>query len=133
MTYFGKVFTLERNENFEEFINSVGLPSEKAELSTKTKPSLKLEKDGDTYTLTAFSENFKREIKFKSGVEFDEEIVPGTKVKSTITAEGDKLTHVQETADGTATYVREFSDKQVVVTLTNTKWNGVARRYYKAI
>lgn len=38
------------------------------------KPSFKITKDGDTYTLTTTTPEKTKETKFKSGVEFDEMI-----------------------------------------------------------
>ncbi|VVC96085.1 unnamed protein product [Leptidea sinapis] len=67
MSFLGKVYDLERNENFEEYIKSLDLSAETADLFLKTKPSIKLVKNGDTYTLTSFCNEFRKELKFKSG------------------------------------------------------------------
>ncbi|CAF4802244.1 unnamed protein product [Pieris macdunnoughi] len=130
MAYFGKVFTLEKNENFEGFINSLGLPKEKVDSYVKSKSSQKIEKDGDGYIITSTTSLGVTEMKFKPGVEFDQQLVPEIVTKNVITVDGDKFTQVQKAGGKTITYVREFSPDNLVVTITSDFWDGVAKRIY---
>jgi hypothetical protein len=49
---------------------------------TGFKPKTKIEKNGDTYTITTMSPSGDRTVEFKSGVEFQEEFAPGIKVST---------------------------------------------------
>ena len=51
-------------------------------------------------------------IKFKLGEEFEEERADGTKVKSTITIEGNKMTHVMK-GDPESTITREINGDEM--------------------
>ncbi|XP_038216448.1 fatty acid-binding protein 1-like [Zerene cesonia] len=132
MAFFGKLYTLERNENFEEFIKSLNLPQEQSEGFINSKPSQKIEKDGDYYIITTNSRRGTTEIKFKDGVEFDEVFSPEITTKNTITVDGNKFTQVQSLGDKSVTYVREYTPEQLVVTVTSNFWDGIAKRYYVA-
>lgn len=77
-------------------------------------PVVTLQKEGDEYVLTSDS-TFKHVVlKFKPGVEFDQETPDGRKVKSTITVDGNTLHEVQKGADGKQTVIdRTFSNDEV--------------------
>lgn len=51
-----------------------GVPDDKAEILLRAKPSQKLIKNGDKYTLSVITAEYTRDVAFKSGVEFDEDI-----------------------------------------------------------
>lgn len=51
-----------------------GVPDDKAEILLRAKPSQKLVKNGNKYTLSVITAEYTRDTTFKSGVEFDEEI-----------------------------------------------------------
>lgn len=51
----------------------IGVPAEKIQEVTKSKPTQKLEKSGDGYVLTTIDDKT-TELKFKEGVEFDEKL-----------------------------------------------------------
>lgn len=51
-------------------------------------------------------------IKFKLGEEFEEERADGTKVKSVITIDGNKMTHVMK-GEPESTIVREFNGDEM--------------------
>ncbi|CAG4932615.1 unnamed protein product [Colias eurytheme] len=133
MAFLGKVYTLDRNENLEEYIKALKLPEDKAQSFLNRKDSQKLDKVGDEYVLTLIYSSGPVEIKFKSGVEFDEQIRPTITARSTFTVEGNTVTHVQKFADGNIiTYVREFTPEQFVMTITTNFWSGSCKQIYVA-
>ncbi|KMZ04221.1 uncharacterized protein Dsimw501_GD20655, isoform C [Drosophila simulans] len=75
------------------------------------------------------SENFDEYMK-ELGVEFDEETLDGRNVKSIITLDGNKLTQEQK-GDKPTTIVREFTDNELITTLTIGSVKCV--RVYKAV
>lgn len=77
-------------------------------------PVVCLKKEGDEYVLTSESTFKNITIKFKPGVEFDQETADGRKVKATITVEGNKLHEVQKGADGKETIIdRTFTEDEI--------------------
>ncbi|CAG9791550.1 unnamed protein product [Diatraea saccharalis] len=133
MAYLGKEFTVEKDENYAEFIKSLGLPEAEAAHFIAYKPVTKLEKNGDTYKITTVTSNGTRVAEFKSGVEFDEELKPGFTVRTKYVVNGDTITQ-DMTKDGkSTTYKREFSPDKMKLTITSSFWDGVAYRYYKLV
>lgn len=54
----------------------LGLPKEKAENYINSKPTQKIEKDGDGYVLTTTTGHGVTEMRFKPGVEFEQKFTP---------------------------------------------------------
>ncbi|KAJ0173161.1 hypothetical protein K1T71_011337 [Dendrolimus kikuchii] len=53
--------------------------------------------------------------------------------KTTVIVDGNTVTQVSKFPDGKIlTFKGEYSGDDLVITLTNSKWDGVAKRYYKA-
>ncbi|CAH2052252.1 unnamed protein product, partial [Iphiclides podalirius] len=133
MAYVGKLYKHVSDENFEAFVKSLDLPAEQATAFLNYKPEQKLEKNGDTYTLTTTSPMNTRQVSFKDGVEFDETVVPGRVAKTTFTFNGDTLTQVQKYEDGVVmTTKREYSGDELTVTVQKNKDGPIAIRHYKA-
>lgn len=79
-------------------------------------PVVTLQKEGDEYIFTSDSTFKHVELKFKPGVEFDQETPDGRKVKATITIDGNKLHEVQKGSDGKETIIdRTFTDDEVTM------------------
>lgn len=77
-------------------------------------PVVDLQKDGDDYVLNSVSTFKNIVLKFKPGVEFDQDTPDGRKVKATVTVDGNTLVEVQKNADGSQTVInRTFSDDEV--------------------
>ncbi|CAH2238893.1 fatty acid-binding protein 2-like [Pararge aegeria] len=133
-SYLGITFNHAKDENFKGFLDNLGIPPQVADAWLQSKPSPKLEKDGDSYIATTTDQNGEKKVlTFKSGVEFDEEILPGVTAKTTFTVEPEVAIQVQTFPDGRSiTYRREYSGKDLVVVLTVSSWDGSAKRYYKA-
>ncbi|CAG4932619.1 unnamed protein product [Colias eurytheme] len=132
MAFYGKLYSFDKNENFDSFVGSLQLPQEKADAFINAKPSQKIEKDGDFYIITTYNANGTTEMKFKNGVEFDETLSQEVTTKNIITVDGNKFTQVQKIGDNTITIVREYTPEQLVVTITSSFWDGVAKRFYVA-
>ncbi|CAG4932596.1 unnamed protein product [Colias eurytheme] len=135
MSFFGKMYKLDRSENFEAFVECYKLSPELTHEFINSNLSEKLDKDGDEYTITTiYKEGQSFENKFKSGVKFDEIPRPGVIIpNSVITVDGNKFTHVQAFEDGNSiTYVKEYSPEELVVTITSNFWPGTAKRFFVA-
>ncbi|XP_045770770.1 fatty acid-binding protein 2-like [Maniola jurtina] len=133
MSFLGVTYGHEKDENLKEFLDALPLPPEKKEAFLKSKPLAKFEKDGDTYISTTITPEGEKVIKFKNGVEFDEQVSESITAKTTFTVEDNIITQVQTFPDGkSVTYKREFTNDGLTVYLTFTDWNGTAKRYYVA-
>ncbi|KAK7083335.1 Lipocalin / cytosolic fatty-acid binding protein [Halocaridina rubra] len=82
-------------------------------------PTVEITLEGDTYamkTITAFKTT---EIKFKLGEEFEETTADGRVVKSTVTLDGNKMTHSQvgdkEKKEKDSVLLREFTDTEMLM------------------
>ncbi|CAH0696583.1 unnamed protein product [Spodoptera exigua] len=133
MAFLGKTYKFVGQENFDAFLKVVGVPDEKIPDVLKFAPDFKLTKDGDTYTYASVRSSGPTEVKFKSGVEFDDVIGEDkTPVKSTYTVDGNTVTQVIKSEKGSATFKREFNGDDLVLTMKIEKWDGEAKRFYKA-
>ncbi|NWU91838.1 FABPH protein, partial [Upupa epops] len=94
-----------------------------------TKPTTIIEKDGDKIIIKTQSTFKNTEISFKLGEEFDETTADDRHVKSVVTLDGGKLTHVQKWDGKETSLVRELKDGKLVLTLT--LGNVVSTRTYE--
>ncbi|CAH2094006.1 unnamed protein product [Euphydryas editha] len=132
MAYLGKTYKFVKSENFDKILEHFGVPADKIEALQNAKPSQKLEKSGDGYVLTTIDSQTK-EVKFKEGVEFDENVTEDIVTKTTFSVAGDVVTQVQKHKDGrTVTIKRIYKGDELVSEITASSWDGVARRYYTA-
>lgn len=81
-------------------------------LGNSATPVVELTLDGDTYTMTTHTMLKTTTIKFKLGEEFEEERADGAKVKSVITIDGDKMTHIMK-GEPQSTIIREFNGDEM--------------------
>ena len=81
-------------------------------MGASVSPVVELTANDDVYTLKTSSTFKNSEIKFKLGEEFDEETPDGRKVKSVITLDGNKMTHVQK-GDMETVIEREFTPTEM--------------------
>ncbi|KAF9787663.1 hypothetical protein SFRURICE_017374 [Spodoptera frugiperda] len=133
MAFLGKTYKFVSQENFDAFLKVVGVPDEKIPAILKFAPDFKLSKDGDTYIYSTVRSSGPTEVKFQSGVEFDDVIGEDkTPVKSTYTVDGNTVTQVIKSDRGSASFKREFNGDDLLLTITVDKWDGQAKRFYKA-
>jgi hypothetical protein len=87
---------MESSENFDAYMQAVGVNAITAKLGSAAKPTVTISVEGDTWTLKTETTFKKTTIQFKLGVEFDEETADGRKMKTTMTLDGNKLTQDQK-------------------------------------
>ncbi|CAH0595093.1 unnamed protein product [Chrysodeixis includens] len=133
MSYFGKTYNHVRHENFDTFLKEVGLPEDKVKEILETKPSVKIVKNGDSYTSTVITKAGAKDTTFKSGVEFDDTIgADKTPIKSTYIVDGNTVTQKIRGESGDGSFVREYNGDELVVTISSPKFKGVAKQFFKA-
>jgi len=109
---------MESSENFDAYMEAVGVGAVMAKLGSTAKPSLIISIEGDTWKLKTETTFKKTKVEFKLGVEFDEETADGRKVKTIFTLDGNKLTQDQK-ADPPAVpsvITREVDGNKMTVT-----------------
>lgn len=95
-------------------------------------PVVELTKTEDgKYSLSSNSAFKNTSIKFNLNEEFDEETPDGRKVKSTITQEGNKLIHVQNSDKLSTTIVREFQPDELKMVKPKRLIKTPSRNYTK--
>ncbi|KAH0812685.1 hypothetical protein MTP99_003996 [Tenebrio molitor] len=116
----GKKYKLDKSEKFDEYMKALGVGLVTRKMGNAVSPVAELNKDGDEYTLTSTSTFKNVVLKFKPGVEFDQETPDGRKVKSVITVEGNTLHEVQKDPNGGKETVidRTFTDDEIKMVMT---------------
>jgi len=89
-------WNMESSENFDEYMQTVGVNVVMAKLGSTAKPTVTIGIEGDTWTLKTETTFKKSKIQFKLGEEFDEETADGRKMKTTCTLEENKLIQDQK-------------------------------------
>ncbi|XP_054264129.1 fatty acid-binding protein, muscle-like [Macrosteles quadrilineatus] len=125
-----KKYKLASSENFDEVMKALGVGWMTRKVGGTVNPVIELTENDGTYTLTSQSTFKNTATVFKIGEEFEEETPDGRKVKSIITQEGNKLTHVQK-GEKETTIVREFTPEEVKMVITVD--DIVSTRIYKAV
>ncbi|KAK2714012.1 fatty acid-binding protein-like [Artemia franciscana] len=125
-------FKLVSSENFDEYMKAIGVGFATRKIANSLSPTVEISvnEEGE-YTLKTSSTFKTSEIKFKLGEEFDEERQDGKKVKSTVTKEGNKLTHVMKADDKPSTITREVNGDEMKTILTVD--DVVCTRLYKRV
>merc|ERR1712035_165435 len=108
---------LTSSENFDEYMTELKIGFMTRKLGNSSTPVVEVTLNGDEYTLTTSSLLKTTTIKFKLGEEFEEERADGVKVKSTITLDENKMTHVMKGEPETC-IVREFNGNEMKAVLT---------------
>jgi len=100
---------LEKSENFDEYMKAIGVGMATRLIANKLKPSTEISIADDEWCIKTLSTFKNTELKFKLSEEFDETTPDGRKVKTTVTADANKLTFDQK-GDPPTTIIREFTD-----------------------
>ncbi|XP_054263406.1 fatty acid-binding protein, muscle-like [Macrosteles quadrilineatus] len=108
----GKKYKLASSENFEEVMKELGVGWITRKLGNAASPVIELTESNGEYSLTSKSTFKNTDLRFRVGQEFQEETPDGRTVKSMITQEGNKLTHVQQ-GEKTTTIIRTFTPEEV--------------------
>jgi len=99
------------------------------QVGKKLSPTVEVTQNGDEWCIKTSSTFKTTELKFKLGEEFEEDRMDGAKVKSTITLEGNKLTHIMK-GEPDSTIIREFNGNEMKAIMTVN--DVVCTREYKA-
>ncbi|KAK0180632.1 hypothetical protein PV327_002995 [Microctonus hyperodae] len=92
----GKKYKMVSSENFDEMMKALGIGLVVRKLAGSISPTVELLEDNGVYNLRTTSTFKNTDIKFKLGEEFDEDTPDGRTVKSVITLDGNKMTHIQK-------------------------------------
>ncbi|KAG6456371.1 hypothetical protein O3G_MSEX009683 [Manduca sexta] len=131
--YLNKKYVLVSSKHFEDYLTYIGVGyfAKKIALNLKPVQCLTLNEDG-THTFDFVSPITSSSVTFKSGEEFDEVKPDGVKVKSTITLDGNKMTHIQVEGNGRISkHVREFFHDKLIVTTTAPGLDKTVIREFK--
>ena len=126
--FLNKKFKLHSSDKFDEYMSELKVGFVTRKLGNSMTPVVQVTLNGDEYTLTTSSVLKTAVIKFKLGQEFEETRPDGVKVKSTITLDGNVMTHVMQ-GEPTSTIVREFSADEMKAVFTVN--NVTCTRIYK--
>jgi len=121
---------MESSENFEAYMEQVGVNVAMAKIGSAAKPTLVISVDGDTWTLKSETLFKNTKIQFQLGVEFDETTADDRKMKTTFTLDGNKLTQDQKGAKPSVITREVDGNKMVVVCKAGTA--TATRHYVKA-
>ncbi|CAB0035871.1 unnamed protein product [Trichogramma brassicae] len=110
--FLGKRYKLSTSENFDELMKALGVGLIVRKMGAAVSPVVEVTENNGEYTMKTQSTFKNQEIKFKLGEEFDEETPDGRKVKSVITLDGNKMTHVQK-GDKETLIEREFTPTEM--------------------
>jgi len=127
--FLNKKYKLSSSEKFDEYMTELKIGFMTRKLGNSSTPVVEVTLNGDEYTLTTSSLLKTTTIKFKLGEEFEEERADGVKVKSTITLDGNKMSHVMK-GEPQTTIIREFNGNEMKAVLTVN--SVVCTRVYKA-
>lgn len=87
---------LESSENFEEYLEQLGVAPTLRHLAGLEKPIISIRGSGAHLSIKIQSSFKTTEISFELGKEFDETTADNRKVKSIVTLDGGSLVHVQK-------------------------------------
>ncbi|XP_048357104.1 fatty acid-binding protein, heart [Sphaerodactylus townsendi] len=125
---FAGVWNLVESSNFDDYMKAIGVGFATRQIANLTKPTTIIEVDGDKVTIKTQSTFKSTEVTCKLGEEFDETTADDRHVKSVVTLDGEKLTHVQKWDGKETSLVRELKDGKLILTLT--MGNVVCTRTY---
>ncbi|KAK9720940.1 hypothetical protein QE152_g21795 [Popillia japonica] len=131
--YTGK-YQLEKNENFVEFIKSLGqeIPAEMLEKLNKTKSIFEVQVNGDDVKFISHSSSGSTHTtNFTFDKTFTEETLAGIKLQTTPKKDGDKIVLSANFGAKTGDRIYEFSDDGLVVSFT--AGGVVGKRIYKRL
>jgi len=129
MTDFTGKYKLTESDNFDKFLQELGVNFVLRNLAKTSTPVVEITKDGDKYSLKTMTAIKNSEIKFELGKEFEEARMDGKNVKTVVVADGNKLIQTQY-GDKEVKIVREFTGPELVVTASVGAVTSV-RKYAK--
>lgn len=100
-------------------------------MGNSVSPTAYLEKNGDEYSFYTVSTFKTVVVKFKLGVEFEEETLDGRKVMSVYTFDGPNTLKCVQKTEKPSLIIREFSETGIVATCTYG--DVVCKRWYNVV
>eukprot|EP00061_Rhincodon_typus_P007694 g29651.t1 len=88
---FNGTWKAERNDNYDKFMEQMGINVVKRKLASHDNLKLTIHQDGNKFTIKESSTFRTTEIEFTLGVAFDYSLADGTEVNGSWTCEGNKL------------------------------------------
>ncbi|XP_078399403.1 fatty acid-binding protein, intestinal [Cetorhinus maximus] len=88
---FNGTWKVERNENYDKFMEQMGVNVVKRKLANHDNLKLTILQDGNKFTVKESSAFRTKDIEFTLGVVFDYTMADGTELNGSWTCEGDKL------------------------------------------
>ncbi|KAM6148190.1 fatty acid-binding protein, intestinal [Erethizon dorsatum] len=130
MTFNGS-WKVDRNENYDKFMEKMGINMVKRKLAAHDNLKLIITQEGNKFTVKESSAFRNIEVVFELGVNFNYSLADGTELSGSWNLEGDKLTGKFKRADNgnELTAVREIIGNELIQTYT---YEGVeAKRIFK--
>ncbi|XP_033230819.1 sodium/calcium exchanger regulatory protein 1-like [Belonocnema kinseyi] len=124
----------ERNENLDGYFKAVGVPYIPRKMVLTASPTLEIKQEGDKWTIRTISIMCTSEITFTLEKEFEEAMASGVTLKNVAKIEGDSII-ITSTGPNVEKTVRkyDFTDEQVILTMTHEQSGQVAKRFFKRI
>jgi len=135
MAHFNGKYKLESSENFDQFMQALGVNYLLRKVGNTTKPTLTIETDGKHFKFLSESTFKNIKVEFNLDEEYEDSSPDGRKTKNTVSLKDDKLTQTEKSLDGKGkevTYIRELTDNgdlKVTCILDDIK----ATRLYKKV
>ncbi|XP_066594552.1 fatty acid-binding protein-like isoform X2 [Prorops nasuta] len=124
----------ERNENLNEYFRALGVPYVARLMMGMSHPTLEISNENDKWTIRNITALRTMESTFTLGEEYKETMPSGVVFTSVTTIDGNNLITISTTEDNKKiTRKFEFTDENVVLTMTDEKSGQVAKRFYKRI
>lgn len=127
-SFLNKKYKLTSSDQFDEYMKALGVGMIVRKMGATVSPVVQVTENNGEYVLKTESTFKNSEIKFKLGEEFEEETPDGRKVKSVITLDGNKMTHIQK-GDKQTVIEREFTPTEMKAVMKVD--NVVCTRVYK--
>ncbi|XP_062899629.1 fatty acid-binding protein, intestinal [Mobula hypostoma] len=130
MTFNGS-WRVERNENYEQFLEQLGVNVMKRKLAIHDNLKITIHQDGNKFTVKESSNFRTKEIEFTLGVSFEYSLADGTELQGSWNLEGDKLVGKFTRKDNGKELLthREIVGNELVQTYS---YDGVdAKRFFK--
>ncbi|NXC64781.1 FABPI protein, partial [Aleadryas rufinucha] len=128
---FDGTWKIDRNENYEKFMEAMGIGMMKRKLGAHDNLKITIQQDGNKFTVKEAS-NFRNiEIEFTLGVNFEYSLADGTELSGAWTLEGNKLvgTFTRKDNGKVLKAYREIVGDELVQTYI---YEGVeAKRFFK--
>ncbi|XP_075911394.1 fatty acid-binding protein, intestinal [Petromyzon marinus] len=117
---FSGTWKVEKNENYEKFLEAMGVNVVKRAAATVDNLCLTITQEGDSFTVKESSLIRSTEFAFSLGVAFDANLADGSDVNGSWTLEGNKLVGKFARKDNgkIITTTREIIDGKLVQTMT---------------